>query len=101
MNLQSLQLCWQQLGQTTPMESIFSPPRMRGQRWNPDAFFASGQREVERIFSHFQTLGLTFPGGQALEFGCGLGRVTQALAPHFDVVHGVDIAPSMIESAQK
>jgi ubiquinone/menaquinone biosynthesis C-methylase UbiE len=101
MNLQTLQLCWHQLGQTAPMEHIFAPPRMRGKNWDPEAFFASGRQEVERVSRHFHTLGLSFSGGQALDFGCGLGRVTQALVPSFEVVHGIDIAPSMLEQAQK
>jgi SAM-dependent methyltransferase len=36
----------------------------------------------------------------ALDFGCGLGRLTQALAEHFEHVIGVDIAPSMIRQAR-
>ena len=36
----------------------------------------------------------------ALDFGCGLGRLTQALATHFASVTGVDIAGSMVEGAQ-
>ncbi|OLE97248.1 MAG: hypothetical protein AUG75_10580, partial [Cyanobacteria bacterium 13_1_20CM_4_61_6] len=37
--------------------------------------------------------------GSALDFGCGVGRLTQALAPHFDRVVGVDISPNMIQLA--
>ncbi|HET9051576.1 MAG TPA: class I SAM-dependent methyltransferase, partial [Candidatus Dormibacteraeota bacterium] len=35
-----------------------------------------------------------------LDFGCGVGRLTQALAPHAERVVGVDIAPSMVERAR-
>ena len=38
---------------------------------------------------------------KTLDFGCGVGRLTQALASYFDEVHGVDIAPSMIELAKQ
>jgi ubiquinone/menaquinone biosynthesis C-methylase UbiE len=37
----------------------------------------------------------------ALDFGCGIGRLTQALAPFFKNTHGVDISSSMIEQADK
>jgi len=37
----------------------------------------------------------------ALDFGCGIGRLTQALAGHFEQVYGVDIAPRMIELARE
>jgi ubiquinone/menaquinone biosynthesis C-methylase UbiE len=36
----------------------------------------------------------------ALDFGCGVGRVTQALATHFEHVRGVDISPAMIQHAR-
>ncbi len=35
-----------------------------------------------------------------LDFGCGPGRLTQALATRFDEVTGVDVAPAMIERAR-
>jgi SAM-dependent methyltransferase len=38
--------------------------------------------------------------GRALDFGCGPGRLTQAMAGHFERVDGVDIAPGMIECAR-
>jgi ubiquinone/menaquinone biosynthesis C-methylase UbiE len=38
---------------------------------------------------------------KALDFGCGPGRLTQALAEHFREAHGVDIASSMIAKAQE
>jgi ubiquinone/menaquinone biosynthesis C-methylase UbiE len=34
-----------------------------------------------------------------LDFGCGVGRLTQALSRYYDHVWGVDIAPSMLELA--
>ncbi len=36
----------------------------------------------------------------ALDFGCGVGRLTQALAAHFERVCGVDISPAMIQHAR-
>jgi SAM-dependent methyltransferase len=39
--------------------------------------------------------------GRALDFGCGVGRLTQALAGKFSECDGVDIAPSMIARANE
>jgi len=36
-----------------------------------------------------------------LDFGCGVGRLTQAFCDYFAECHGVDIAPSMIELADR
>jgi ubiquinone/menaquinone biosynthesis C-methylase UbiE len=42
-----------------------------------------------------------FARGRALDFGCGVGRLTQPLAAYYDEVFGVDIAPSMIDKADE
>ena len=33
---------------------------------------------------------------RSLDFGCGIGRLTQAMAEFFEVCDGVDISPTMI-----
>ncbi len=38
---------------------------------------------------------------RALDFGCGVGRLSQALAEHFERVVGVDIAESMVQRARE
>jgi 2-polyprenyl-3-methyl-5-hydroxy-6-metoxy-1,4-benzoquinol methylase len=38
--------------------------------------------------------------GRALDFGCGVGRLTQGLTTHFGQVTGVDISTRMIQLAQ-
>ncbi len=47
-----------------------------------------------------RSLGLPAARRRALDFGCGLGRLTQALADHCDEVVGLDVAPSMIAQAR-
>jgi SAM-dependent methyltransferase len=39
--------------------------------------------------------------GRALDHGCGVGRVTRALAHRFDEVVGVDVSPEMVRRAQE
>jgi SAM-dependent methyltransferase len=38
---------------------------------------------------------------RALDFGCGLGRITRALAQHFDESVGVDISEDMVRRARE
>ena len=38
---------------------------------------------------------------RALDFGCGVGRLTQPLADHFEEVRGVDVSPVMLEQARQ
>lgn len=40
-------------------------------------------------------------GGTVVEIGCGMGRMSAALAEHFDRVVGLDIAPRMVEEAKR
>jgi ubiquinone/menaquinone biosynthesis C-methylase UbiE len=48
---------------------------------------------------YIKSLGVLLPRGRALDFGCGVGRLTEPLADYFNEVCGVDIASSMIELA--
>ena len=70
-------------------------------RWDPEQFFRSGETEIADILEYAGDRGQGINPGKALDFGCGVGRLTQALCSHFDQVLGVDIAPSMIDLARK
>jgi 2-polyprenyl-3-methyl-5-hydroxy-6-metoxy-1,4-benzoquinol methylase len=96
-SLRRLQRQWDRLGASDPLGAILT----EGRQWRPDEFFQTGRAEVEQLIGHLRSLGLELPTGTALDFGCGVGRVTQALAEHFQEVHGVDIAPSMIRLADQ
>jgi hypothetical protein len=62
-------------------------PALPAGRFRP---FASGEREVAALLAGLQSEAL-LPAGQraALDFGCGVGRLTRALASRFDSVAGV------------
>jgi ubiquinone/menaquinone biosynthesis C-methylase UbiE len=80
---------------------VLADPAKRGNRWDLEAFLATGRNEVTWLL---RTLAESFPDvprARALDFGCGVGRVTRALAGHFASVVGVDVAPSMIRKARE
>jgi len=58
------------------------------------AFFESGERAAERLLD-FAGEALT-AHGRSLEIGCGVGRLTLAMARRFEEARGVDIAPTML-----
>ncbi len=99
MNLSDLQRHWDAFGRQDPMWAILTDPARKGRRWTPDAFFATGVAEIEAHMAEAAALGLPVQRRSALDFGCGLGRLTQALAAHADQVLGLDVAPSMVEQA--
>lgn len=101
MSLDKLQKNWEQFGEEDPFWAILTDPAKRGRRWDPDAFFRSGQNEVNHLMRYMHRRKIGVRPGKALDFGCGAGRLTQALAAHFEAVVGVDIAASMIELANQ
>lgn len=100
MRFESLQKNWDAHGRDDPLWAVLSEDDKRGNRWDPEAFFATGRRDVSELLAQAAELRLSPPRGHALDFGCGVGRLTQALAAEFDHATGVDIAPSMIERAR-
>jgi SAM-dependent methyltransferase len=101
MDLKELEKHWDALGKTDPLWAVLTDPNKRGGKWDPDEFFLAGQREISAVLNHIGARGYTLRKGRALDFGCGVGRVTQALCNHFQECVGVDIAPSMIRLAEK
>ncbi len=101
MKLRALQRVWDNLGRKDPLWAILTAADKRGNKWELDEFFETGRTTIADLLSHLQALGLNPPRRRALDFGCGVGRLTQPLAQYFDEVWGVDIAPSMIELAQQ
>lgn len=99
MKLRRLQSHWHRLGQSDPMWAILTEPGTRGGQWDEARFFQTGEAEIRDRFRDLERRGIRPEPGQALDFGCGIGRLTQALAGRFRHVTGVDIAPSMIERA--
>jgi SAM-dependent methyltransferase len=101
MNLKEVQAHWDLFGRTNPLFAILTWPEKVAEPWQADEFFATGERDVAEIMAHSAFLGVPVARGRALDFGCGVGRLTQALAGHFDCCFGVDIAPSMIRLARR
>ena len=98
--LAQLQQNWDTLGKVDPLWAILSSPEKKNNRWQPEEFFRSGQTAIERVLAQARKLQPALPAGRALDFGCGVGRLTQALCGQFAQCDGVDIAPSMIEQAR-
>ena len=101
MNLDHTKKTYEELGREDPFYAVLTVPQFRYNRWDPKEFFANGEREIADVMSYLDQLPLKVNRGEALDFGCGVGRLTQALADHFETVSGVDIAESMVEKARE
>lgn len=99
--LRDLRQAWDAFGDKDPLWAVLTRAGRRGGEWDPAEFFATGRQEIARVLSLADALGLPADRDAALDFGCGAGRLSQALADHFTTVIGVDIAPSMLATANR
>jgi len=86
---------WTALGQEAPHWSVLTQERFRpGQLADHEAaFWATGKAERDLLLGMLRRHGLqAVARGTCLEFGCGVGRVTLALAPHVGRIIGCDIS---------
>jgi len=100
MHIKELQKHWHEFGKIDPCWAILTWSNKKGNQWQSDEFFRIGAIEIEAVLKSIETLGIKVKRGKALDFGCGVGRLTQALSHYFDETHGVDISPSMIQLAR-
>jgi 2-polyprenyl-3-methyl-5-hydroxy-6-metoxy-1,4-benzoquinol methylase len=96
MTLSTVQAGWDQAAREDAMFNILTDPGKANRGWEPAEFFQHGQVEIDRALGRLQLSG----GARALDFGCGVGRLTQALAGHYKGVDGVDISEEMIVQAR-
>jgi SAM-dependent methyltransferase len=92
---------WDRHARRDPLWAILSDAAKRDGRWDTTRFFDTGLSEISSILYELDSQGIALRTGAALDFGCGVGRLTQALAPHFDRVVGVDVSPAMLELAER
>lgn len=91
---------WNQFGAKDPLWAILTEDSKINNQWDEKEFFHRGEHQIAALMRQIQHLSITINKGKALDFGCGVGRLTQPLAKRFDKVVGVDIADTMIEQAR-
>lgn len=101
MTLDGVREDWTRLGAADPLWAVYVAPGTRGGRWDVEEFFATGRREVDGALAQAASLGLRPARGRALDFGCGVGRLSAALARHAEEVVAVDIAAPMLAEARR
>jgi SAM-dependent methyltransferase len=99
-DFQHLRRSWEEMATVDPLYAIVTAPGKQGNRWDPEEFFSHGRREVGEVLASLAAQGLDPPRGRALDFGCGVGRLTRFFADHFETVVGVDVSGRMIELAR-
>jgi ubiquinone/menaquinone biosynthesis C-methylase UbiE len=91
---------WEALGRANAFGAVLTHANGQLGSWNSVDFFETGRADAARFAADAIALVPSAPHTRALDFGCGVGRVTRALTEHFDEVVGVDAAASMIDRAR-
>ncbi len=100
MNLERIRSNFEQLAQEDPLWTVLSDNSKRGGKWDPEEFYQTGENEIADLEAKLARHGISLSGARALDFGCGVGRLTFPLSRRFGCCVGIDISTSMIAYAR-
>lgn len=95
---------WEKLGENEPHWSVLTSDKFKAERITEtkDDFYASGKDNVETFFATLRRNGINPESYKTcVEYGCGVGRVTSALAKKFTKVTAYDISSSHLKIAKE
>jgi ubiquinone/menaquinone biosynthesis C-methylase UbiE len=101
MNLNKLKKHWNTYSKVDPLWAVLTDSSKKDGKWDVNEFFQTGITHIAGIFQYLESIKVQIQHKRALDFGCGVGRLTQALCKLFDECVGIDIAPGMIKLAKK
>ena len=95
---------WSALGRDVPYWSVLTEERFRDGAADPAtlaSFHETGEEEVRRLTAWLARAGWVLPpDAVCAELGCGVGRITRALARRFGRVIGLDVSAPHLAMAR-
>lgn len=93
---------WEKFGREEPYFGVLADEKFTREQLdrNRDEFFASGEGAVAEIIDRFERHFGQLGRGRVLDHGCGVGRLSIALARRFHEVVALDVSPSMLREAE-
>jgi SAM-dependent methyltransferase len=95
---------WEYYGKHNPYYGVLSHSEFRAgvlDERSKQRFFETGEEVVDGLLSVAETAFGPLRYGVALDYGCGVGRLSRRLADRFREVIGVDISEGMLEEARR
>ena len=92
---------WDRVGADNPFGIILTGADRSPRYWDVDRFFETGVADTRWLIARLDGIAPHLPRRAALDFGCGVGRITRPLSDHFERVVGVDVARSMVVRARR
>ncbi|MDG1511386.1 MAG: methyltransferase domain-containing protein [Mariniblastus sp.] len=96
-----IESAYEKFGADEPFYAVLTEEKYKRKQLDQELFFDTGKELLARQIQLIHDRGIHVPRGNALDFGCGVGRLTNAMAAYFDEVIGVDISSTMIGNANK
>ncbi|HAT60864.1 MAG TPA: hypothetical protein DCS60_08860 [Opitutae bacterium] len=100
MNLKQLEANFEALAADDPLWTVLSDNEKRDGMWDEAEFYLTGEGVIDDLESRLKGLGLDLAGHRAIDFGCGVGRLTFPLGRRFKSCCGIDISQSMVDFAE-
>lgn len=91
---------WEDLAGEDPMWTVLSWESKKNS-WTEDEFFLEGDKAVDQLLRRLVHFSVPLKWDRALDFGCGVGRLTRPLTRSFTECWGVDISETMIKHARE
>lgn len=96
---------WELIAARDPYFGVVSSEAYRIGRMDEAArrrFYETGSADIDRLLEWFEKdVGARPIGGRALDIGCGVGRLTHAMAAHVNEAAGYDVSATMIALARE
>jgi SAM-dependent methyltransferase len=92
---------WEDMGKEDPKWGALTTPG-KEQHWEDSDFLLTGAQEISDVLDWLKNNGIRITNREnALDFGCGPGRLTLALSREFTRATGLDVSPSMLKEARR
>lgn len=95
---------WTQMASDEPYFSVLTDPSFLRSQMTQEAlerFWASGWPDIRWQLDVLEAHYGAFAPAAALDFGCGVGRLTRVMAQIAGTAYGVDVAPAMLDIARR
>jgi cyclopropane fatty-acyl-phospholipid synthase-like methyltransferase len=96
---------WEEKARENPLYAVMTMPEMQdagADRFSEEhlqLFFEKGRKLADRLV--MPSLGLAPEAGMVVEYGCGAGRILNALVERGIICAGVDISQTMLNHCQR
>jgi SAM-dependent methyltransferase len=94
---------WKHIAATEPYYGVMVSPENKKsflQDSGFENFYATGISDIDHAVERLRGLGVEFPVKSALDFGCGVGRLTVPMTKMANYVTGCDISGHMLKEAR-